>query len=114
MWGKLHPLISFFLFQTEALLPFGEEEQANIGALPLGAKRSNEPRDDERAANSARHWYFVYSLNGRFALVDRPFYTFLYLIYRGWVPRTSHQRRRMPMMDSTLSSVPRRPLSRPR
>ena len=32
---KLRPLISLFLFQTEALLPFGEEAQANIGALPL-------------------------------------------------------------------------------
>ena len=31
----LHPLMNFFLFQTEAMLPFGEEEQANIGALPL-------------------------------------------------------------------------------
>ena len=38
----------------------------------------------------------------------------VYSMYSGCVPRTLHQRLMMLMMVSTLSSVPSRPLSRPR
>ena len=40
---------SFTILHAKRPLRMEEEEQANIGDLPLGAKRSHEPSDDDGA-----------------------------------------------------------------